>query len=58
VSDERIIRVDVRVTDDGNDRPRVFEAPVTAVDVGDLMARFGSALPEFETVAWETGYLT
>lgn len=55
--DSAVIRIEVRITGDGNDRLRVFEAPVSATDVGDLMARLGSALPEFETVRWETGYL-
>jgi hypothetical protein len=58
VSDESTIRIEIRVTGDGNDRLRVFEAPAGRVEVGELMARFGEALPEFETLVWETGYLT
>jgi len=57
-SSEPTIRIEVRVTGDGSDRLRVFEAPASAVQTGELMARFGAALPEFETVIWETGYLT
>jgi hypothetical protein len=51
------IRIEVRITGDGNDRLRIFQAPANTTDVSDLMARIGAALPEFGTVTWETGYL-
>lgn len=51
------VRVEVRITGDGNERIRVFEAPANAIDPGELMAAIGAALPGFDTVAWETGYL-
>jgi hypothetical protein len=55
--DSSTIRLEVRITGDGNDRLRVFEAPASTTDVGDLMARIGATLPEFRTIQWETGYL-
>jgi hypothetical protein len=56
-TDDAMIRVEIRITGDGNDRIRVFEAPASATAAGELMTRFGATLPEFKTVAWETGYL-
>lgn len=56
-NDTPTIRIEVRITGDGNDRLRIFETPASTTDVGDLMARIGAALPEFRTTQWETGYL-
>jgi hypothetical protein len=53
-----MIRIEIKVTGDGSNRLRVFEAPANTVQAGELMARFGAALPEFKTTTWETGYLT
>jgi hypothetical protein len=53
-----MIRIEVKTTGDGSDRLRVFETPASTVQAGELMARIGAALPEFETTVWETGYLT
>jgi hypothetical protein len=53
-----MIRIEIKVTGDGSERLRVFEAPASTVQAGELMARVGAALPEFETITWETGYLT
>ena len=50
------IRVSVTITGDGA-RVRVFEADPGATDVAELMSRIGAALPGFDTVYWETGYL-
>ena len=51
------MRIEVRITGDGNDRLRVFKAPADTVQAAELMARFGATLPEFEATTWETGYL-
>lgn len=53
------IRISVTITGDGpGARVRVFEADPGATDVTELMSRIGAALPEFDTVHWETTYLS
>jgi hypothetical protein len=49
-----MIQIEIKITGDGSERLRVFEAPANTVQAGELMARFGAALPEFETITWET----